>query len=113
MFLIGEPASVAQVYFENTLAWPGAPKLSTKPVEELELRDLQNLIAFTYGAYQEALQEGAQPEVMEILLEKYDEAFKALAEASQEFVELVWQGRVSFAPGIKYRKKYLELAGKP
>lgn len=113
MFLLGDPSSVAQLYFENALAWSGAPRFPSGSVSELGLQDLKNLIAFAYGAYGEALEQGAQPEVLEVLLERYDEAFVALAGASEEFVRLVHKGMVSFAPGIGSRDKYLRLAGRP
>lgn len=112
MFFFGDPKDTAKLFWENALKTRG-PSLPDCPIDEMEEQDLRNAFTYLYMAARNAIREGVSPEVLEVLMEEYDKAFKALAEASDGFKEVVRSNRHVYIGGYAPEniKKYKGLAG--
>lgn len=96
MFVFGSPEDTARTFVENFskvgLGFPDCP------MDEQTEHDLKRSITVSTMATSMALKAGASPEVIEVLIEWYDEAFRALAESSQAFRDYV-ASKTFFYPG--------------
>ena len=112
MFNFGDPLDTAKLAWEYALSVKG-PKLPSAPYDELDEQDLRNALTYLHIAIGNALEHGASDEVVEILVEEYDEAFQVLAEGCDSFREAVFSGRHFPATGTDKEsvKKYKRLAG--
>ncbi len=84
MFFFGAPEDTAQLYWRNSTEVTG-PILAECPLDEMSEQDLRNALTYARIAFKKARQDGAEEEVMAILLTEHDAVFQALAEASESF----------------------------
>ena len=84
MFFFGSPEDTAQLYWRNSTEIAG-PALPEVPLDEMSEQDLRNALTYCRISYKAALEDGASEEVMSLLLEHHDQAFQALARASETF----------------------------
>ena len=108
MFLFGDPAEAARLHVDTYLALPG-PDVPDIHIDEMEERDLRNVMAYLYGALEIGLQEDLDETMLDIVREWYDEAFTALAEVSERFREKVLDGSVFPPGGPTQRPKYVSI----
>ena len=112
MFLFGDPLDAAKLIWARSMTTTG-PAVSELPYDELEERELRSVLTYLYISVEEASREGVDDEVMQILIDEYDVAFKFLAEVSDRFREAVRTNR--HVPVNGYNKeniqKYKRLAG--
>ena len=96
MFVFGSPEDTARTFVENFsqvgLGFPDCP------IDEQTEHDLKRSITTATMAVNMALKAGSSPEVLSVLVEWYDEAFRALAESSEAFRGYV-AGKTFFYPG--------------
>ena len=88
------------------------PEVPDVHYDELEEPDLRYLLTYMYISLHRAHSEGQDEAVIEVLTEWFDEAFTALAEASEEFREGMLTGATFVPGGPKARPKYFEIARK-
>ena len=91
------------------LAMPG-PDVPDIHFEEMEEQDLRNLMAYLHISLNNALQQGVDEAVTDVIREWYDEVFTALAEVSGRFRENVLNGFVFPPGGPQARSKYVAIA---
>jgi len=108
MFDFGNPEHTANMVREACLTY--GPGLEEIPLDEMSEEQLRNALAYTYMAYTDAILDDLSDEVVSILKKDYDEAFKALAAASDEFKEAVRTNKHQFAgartkENVKYYKR--------
>ena len=108
MFIVGEPKDIAQTYLEG--AFTKGPGALDKSVDEMDEEDLRIMMTYYYMALRHAYRERQTAEVLEILLECYDEIFVALVKVSETFVKKMLEGRIQTPMGPEYKTKYYRLA---
>ena len=112
MFNLGNPEDIAQTYLDYAYTLgPDDASLAKEVSKDLTEMQLRDMLTFRYMALKGAGNDGQSDEVLELLTDKYDEVFKALLEASDDFRQAVIKGRVQFPLGINSRPKYYALAG--
>ena len=94
MFDFGNPEDTANMVRETCLAY--GPGLAEIPLDEMTEDQLRSATTYAYMAYSDAALNDASDEVLSILKEDYDEAFKALAGASEDFRESLYDNRHQF-----------------
>lgn len=94
MFDFGNPEDTANMVREACLTY--GPGLAEIPLDEMTEDQLRNAITYAYMAYTDAALSDASDAVLSILKEDYDEAFKALAGASEEFRESLYNNTHQF-----------------
>ena len=107
MFEFGAPEDIARMFFDQVVGAAG-PGVDGRHYSELELDELKTLFVYLRMAFYEALEAHASTEVMEVLVEWYDEVFMALLEGSDKFRSAVCSR--THRPIIN-ETKYYELAG--
>lgn len=110
MFYFGNPEDTARLYVDHFTTKTG-PVFPSGHLDEMSEQEIRFAMAYLYGATEQALREGAEPEVVEVLTGWHDEAFQALAEVSEKFRQAVRTGRVVPLGGPKNFAKYVKLAG--
>ena len=107
MFDFGTPEDSARVWLEQAFSTtgPGVPDIH---YTELEQEDLKNLFTYMRIAFFRASRGGASDEVMEVIIEWYDELFLYLLEALEGFRTLVC---ARIHQPILDKQKYYKLAG--
>ena len=112
MFDFGDPLDTARLSWEYALSVKG-PKVPPVPYDELEEQDLRNVLTYLHVAVGNAAQSGASDQVLEILVDEYDEVFQLLAEGCDSFREMVRANRHFPATGssTENTQKYKQLAG--
>lgn len=114
MFFFGSPEDQASLYWSAATSMPG-PDVAEKPLDEMTIDELRTAIVYCRIAYMKAREDGVPSEALDILLNEYDEAFKALAKADDWFKGLI----LGTNPGIHHWlngftqeniKKYKDLA---
>ena len=95
MFDFGKPEEVAALHRDAVLGL--GPGLADAPLDEMNEDQLRNALTYAYMALQDAYESGYEGEVIQILKTDYDEVFKVLAGASQEFRAVVEGNRHQFA----------------
>jgi TRAP-type mannitol/chloroaromatic compound transport system substrate-binding protein len=112
MFEFGSVDQLKDLYSENALAVTG-PLLPDVPLDEMNVEDLMNALAYARIAHTRAEQEGASEQVLQALLEQYDEVFATLASVSEKFKDVVRNNQHIYVGGYREDniKKYKELAG--
>ena len=112
MFDFGKPEDTADLICSSVLqaSGPGLPHVHW---EEMGLEDLQIAFAYMYVAVTSAIASGSSKEVVEVLLERYDEMFEHLAASSEDFRETVRSNRHQIVTGLTEESvaKYRKLAG--
>lgn len=91
MFDFGDPLDTAKLAWDLAFKVTG-PAIPPGPYEELEEKDLRNLLAYLYIAVVDTDRDGASEEVMKILVEEYDRVFRLVSEVSKDFREGVRAG---------------------
>ena len=98
MFIFGSPEDAARTFVENFsqvgLGFPDCP------IDEQTEHDLKRSMTAIAMATAMALKAGSAPEVLAVLTEWYDEAFKVLAESSETFRRYV-ASKAFFYPGYR------------
>lgn len=112
MFNFGDPLDTAKLIWARSMSTTG-PAIPEVPYDELEERELRSVFTYLYMSVEEAIGEGVEGEVMQILVNEYDVVFELLAEACDSFREAVRANR--HVPVVGYSpenvKKYKRLAG--
>lgn len=112
MFDFGKPEDTADLICSSVLkqSGPGLPDIHW---EEMDLNDLQKAFAYMYVAVTTAVAIDSSKEVIELLLEQYDEIFQHLAASSEDFREAVRSHRHQIVTGLTEESvlKYHKLAG--
>jgi len=88
----------------------GGPQVPDVHYEDMEEQDLRNVMAYIYGACASAFRDGLDDDMVEILIEWYDEVFRALVGSSDRFRERVLEGFVVPPTGLPNRPKYMKIA---
>lgn len=112
MFYFGDPSVSAQIFLDNAQRVQG-PTLPAVHYDEMSVEDVRNALTYIYLAYMDAEEGGASPEIIDILVQQYDEVFEHLAAICDEFREACRNSPGSY-PGPKGRAnlaKYRKLAG--
>lgn len=110
MFAFGNPEDLARLMMDACSASDG-PGVPDMPIDEMTEDELRILLAYTFMAVRSANMEGADDDTMAVLVEWYDQAFLATAEASEAFVDLFRRGGVQVPFGPRDRDKYFDLLG--
>ena len=92
MFNFGNPEDTAELFYQQALAGNG-PLLPDCHWDEMEESDLRNAFVYLYRSVRSAYEEGADLEVLRVLVKEYDEVFTALVEVSGTFREAVLRGK--------------------
>lgn len=112
MFEFGKPEDTADLISFSVLraSGPGLPDIHW---EEMNLEDLEKAFAYMYVAVTTAIASNSSKEVVELLLEQYDEMFEHLAASSEDFKEAVRSNRHQIVTGLTEESvlKYHKLAG--
>jgi len=87
MFDFGNPEDTANMVRQSCFTY--GPGLAEIPLDEMTEEQLRNALTYAYMACRDAMLSDLSDEVVSILKEDYDEAFKALAGASEDFKETV------------------------
>lgn len=108
MFDFGTPEDTANMVREACLTY--GPGLAGIPLDEMDEDQLRAATTYAYMAYTDAMVNDISDEVLVILKKDYDEAFKTLAGASEDFKEAVRTNIHQFAgtrtrENIDYYKK--------
>lgn len=107
MFNFGSPEDTARLFFDQAVRDMG-PGLSDQHYEEMEEEELRNLFVYLRITYFTAARSGASDEVVEVIVQWYDEVFLYLLEALEDFRAAVCDR--THKPIIDL-KKYYKLAG--
>lgn len=112
MFHFGDAASSAQLIKTNAFNTKG-PNVPDKPFAEMSEQEIGITLAYLSLSVKMARKMDAAEEVVALLVKDYDEGFKALAGACEEFRERVRNGVVFPVDGFTKEnvKKYAQLAG--
>ena len=112
MFYFGRPEDTAQVYWENVVRESG-PGMPEGHYDEMSIEELKIAFTYLYGAYRAAIDDGLDEDVVKYMMAQYDELFEILAIASDEFKEIVKNGRHMYLGGYTKENiaKYKKLAG--
>jgi TRAP-type mannitol/chloroaromatic compound transport system substrate-binding protein len=112
MFEFGSVEELKNLYSENALSDTG-PALPDLPLDEMTEQDLKHALSYARMAYTNAELQGASEEVLQALLEQYDEAFALLADVSASFRDVVKFNRHVYVGGYSESNiaKYKALAG--
>ena len=106
MFTFGNPSETAQLFLDGIVAETLGPPLIKAPFDEMSEEELRNALAWANMAIRNAQAEGLGDEVIDMLVEWYDEVFQALLEVSDSFLERSEQGLLHFPTGPQDRPKY-------
>lgn len=112
MFDFGRPEDTAQLFRNQSMNKTG-PAIADCDWREMEDEDLSHLLVYLYGSIKAAVREEANEEVIELLLNEYDEVFSAVAKFSEPLRIAVKNGRHQPVTGINKEniEKYRRLAG--
>ena len=112
MFNFGDPIDTANLFTEEAFSKIG-PQLSSASPSKMKIQDLRNALVYARMAATAAITSGASQDVIDILIEKYDKLFEALAKRSKVFVEGIKSNRHIYLGGysIENINKYKSLAG--
>jgi hypothetical protein len=107
MFLFGTPEDTAKLYVEEAAA-SGGGGLKDVHYQELELRELQDLLIYLRIAYYRAARDTEDEELVSAIVGWHDEVFLYLLEVMDDFRMLVCS---RIHKPIGDWKKYHKLAG--
>jgi len=112
MFFFGNPEDSARMYWDGTKGVTG-PALPEIPLDEQTEQELRVSITYQRMAIKRAWHDGASEEIVNILLEEYDNTFAHLAAVSESFRDDVEKGRHRVIGGYTRENldKYRRLAG--
>lgn len=111
MFFAGNPEDIATMYWERCATLTGPP-LPAAPADELSLEELKFALVWARTAYNTALTEGAPDSVLDVLIERHDALFEALAAVDDRFRDrvlgkipgkIIWLGGYSEENIAKYK----------
>lgn len=112
-FFVGDPEEQANMYWDSSLGLDG-PGLESAPLDELTGPQLRDAMAYARMTCDRAIEDGAPAEVQEILLERHDEVFFALAAVDENFQDKIKKDRIVWLGGYSQKnvRKYKRLAKK-
>ena len=113
MFFYGAPEQTAQLYIDVALG-NGGLKCPEGHYDEIDSeQELRIVFTYLYRALKAAYTDNADAAVVRIILEDYDAVFERLAEVSEEFRDVVRNGRHAYLPNrtSTHVAKYKQLAG--
>ena len=94
MFIFGDPEQIATMTMDSVESeGPGLPK---KPLDEQTVGELRTTITLCRLGIHKGRSEGVSQEALDTLLQWHDDAFKALAEASEQFREFFKSTRYDY-----------------
>ena len=106
MFAFGLPSETAQLLLDDIVAATKGPPLVTAPFDEVSEQELRNALAWVNVAIRRAQADDLDSDVVDVLVEWYDEVFQALLEVSDSFLERSKQGLLHSPTGPQDRPKY-------
>jgi|14BtaG_2_1085337.scaffolds.fasta_scaffold01643_2 hypothetical protein len=112
MFFFGDPKATAELLWLDSKSMDG-PKIPDVPLDELSKKDLEIAFAYLYRAVFLAMRAEVPEDVMQSLMEIYDNAFTLLANKSEDFVTAIKGNRHIYVTGYSEETvtKYKKLAG--
>ena len=110
MFNFGSPEDAAELFLQSRLAMTG-PAVADCYLDEMTEEEIRIAMAYLYGAIAEGLRQGLEPEAIEVLVGWYDQAFLALVDISDSFVDRFAAGAIIPPQGIGHRARYAAMAG--
>jgi len=106
VFSFGDPSETAQLFLDDIVATIQGPPFARIPFEEMSEQELRNALAWANAAIRQAQGQGLDDATVGKLVEWYDEAFQALLEVSDSFLERSRQGLIHSPLGPQDRPKY-------
>ena len=99
------------MYWDSSLGLDG-PGLEALPMDELTLDQLRDAMSYARMTCERALEDQAPAEVMEILTERHDEVYSALAAVDERFQKNIADNRIQWWGGYDPSnvRKYKKLA---
>lgn len=88
MFYFGSVEDQATMYWEQALGQLG-PLMPKAPLDELSMQDLRHALAYARMAYEAAETDGAPASTLNLLMERHDAVFEALAAVDDGFRDRV------------------------
>lgn len=112
MFEFGSAETTAQLLKEQAIATQG-PAFPEGDWKQMSLKDLEVAMIWNYSTIRLARRQGASDEVMQVLLDEYDEMFEFYAASSESFREAVRKNLHKPVTGVNKESvaKYKRLAG--
>ena len=87
---------------------PG-PEVPDIHFSEMEEQDLRNVMAYLYVALDNGIHMGLDEAMLEVVRNWYDEAFTAVAEASDDFRQRFREGLIMPPGGAPVRARYMAI----
>lgn len=114
MFNFGTPEDTAKLFWENALSVSG-PEIPEVHPSEMSEEDLMSTVAYARIAAERAMKENASPEVVDILVQQYDEIFSLCVNNIESVRENFLEGRHVYLGGYSLSNinKYREIADLP
>ena len=114
MFFFGTPEENAALLYYDAKQATG-PFVPDVHVDEMTDKEITNACVYTRMAYRKAEEDGAPQEVLDVLIEWYDELFCLVAQTNAEFRAIFRRGGhqllvQSVEAELKYRKLFEENA---
>ena len=112
MFFFGNPEDTALLYWERAQSLNG-PAMPIGHFDELQPKQLRIAITYARMAFSLAEQEEQPREVLDILIDAYDQVFELLAATSEAFLDTIKRNQHRFLGGHSKEnvRKYKRLAG--
>ena len=112
MFYFGDPVETAKIYWDRAAKIRG-PKVATKPVEEMTLSQLRNALVYCRAAHALAETELQSKEVLDVLVDQYDEVFEELASVDSILRTAIEKNRHKYLGGYEKENiaKYKAMVG--
>ena len=115
MFYFGDPKDSAQMLLDNVKGESTGPPCPEKDLSEMTEHENRVALTYYYIAFHDGKRAGVASEILDVLMEKYDVLFEALAKRSEEFQNAVDGNRHQYLTGYNKpaKAKYRKLAGLP
>ena len=109
MFVFGDSADATRLFLDEVVASTRGPALANKHLEDMSEEDLRVAMTWLHVAIDNALRDGADEAVIDLLYGWHEEVFTAVAEASESFRTLFKQGRITPPGGMEARPAYMPI----
>jgi len=94
------------MFLDDIVSANQGPPLVDAAYDEMTEKELFDALAWINAAIRQAQGSQLSGNIVETLVEWYDEAFQALLEVSDSFLERSKQGLIHSPTGVQDRKKY-------